>query len=141
MAKALYVATCNIDGLPQGDLTPGDTVELDDEVATQLLASDSVRRLIVPASGERVEEAKLTYTGDLPENFPSRKELSEASKRTGGEVPDINTYEDLRRASDEDLLKIHGVGEKSVSQMRKAYEDEAEKRPMGDESDLSDLPE
>lgn len=147
MAKHLYEALCNIDGLPQGDLTPGDTVRLDANTATTLLASSSVRRVVVPTEPEaredevvRKKESSALYEGELPDTFPSVTQLREAHQRSEGEVPDIHTYEDLSATSNDDLLKIHGVGQKSVQQMRQAMEDEAPETTWGDEADEDDIP-
>lgn len=141
MAKDLYVTCCNISGLKEQDLGPDEYVELTPSEAAPLLASSSIKRVVQPVAGAKKAPPTSSYEGDLPGSFPHVDKLAEASKRTGGKLPDIHTYEDLKKLSDEQLLQIHQIGDKGVKEIRQAYEAEKTVEPdYGDSAELDDLP-
>lgn len=93
-----------------------DIERLEENVDQKTLDKFKARKLIVGTFTSQVEkdDGETTATGaGLPNGFPARMLLVK-----GG----YTITDQVREASDEDLIKLEGVGEATVKDIRKALE-------------------
>lgn len=88
---------------------PGEALEVSEKVAR--FAIDSGKFEYTPETIEQAEAQVDATKGKLPEDFPMQEKLAEA---------EIFTFEDVNKASDEQILEINGIGEKTLKEIREA---------------------
>jgi hypothetical protein len=124
--KRKYIANWEIGGLGY-PVKGGQTIDLDPDVASELLSSGSVSPLIMsPHSPEALSQDIDMMPGNpfsetpsevsgtpFPDNFPGLHALS----RSG-----VRTIEEVHVMPDGDVLKIVGIGHATLREIRRATE-------------------
>ncbi len=88
---------------------PGEVVEVSEKTAR--VAVESGKFEYAPETVEEAEAAAASNKGELTEEFPHFEKLT-------GTAGGITTLEQLNAATDEEILAIEGIGEKSLKQIR-----------------------
>lgn len=111
-ARAEYVKLAPQSFNFKGALTaiPGKPLEVSEEQARLAVASGKF-----DYTDETVEALSVPVQGGIPADFPHAQKLRTAA---GG----FATIDELKNASDEDILRIEGIGKNSLAQIRAALE-------------------